>query len=86
LPEFWKRYAELPLEVREAADKKYALFARAPFHSSLGLEQKAPIVTATTSIGSGSVATRHTTKSCEDRAEYRLAFPSGNPRKIVVLR
>jgi hypothetical protein len=46
LPEFWKRYAELPLEVREAADKKYALFARDPFHPSLGLEHKGDVWTA----------------------------------------
>jgi hypothetical protein len=46
LPEFWKRYAGLPLEVREAADKKYALFERDPFHPSLGLEQKGDVWTA----------------------------------------
>ena len=37
--EFWDLYEELPLEIRRAADKQFALFERNPSHRSLHLKQ-----------------------------------------------
>lgn len=35
LPRFWQHYNQLPREVRELADKNYALLKTDPFHPSL---------------------------------------------------
>ena len=35
LPRFWKFYGQLPKEVRELADKNYALLKAEPHHPSL---------------------------------------------------
>jgi dihydrofolate reductase len=45
VPEFWKCYDRLPKQVRELADKKFQLFTQAPFHPSLGLQQKGEVWT-----------------------------------------
>jgi len=45
LADFWKCYSGLPENVRDLADKKYALFEREPFHPSLGLQQKGGVWT-----------------------------------------
>lgn len=45
LPEFWKCYNRLPEHVRSLADKKFELFWKDPFHSSLGLQQKGQVWT-----------------------------------------
>lgn len=45
LPEFWECYRALPAHVRKLADRKYDLFDREPFHSSLGLQQKGEVWT-----------------------------------------
>jgi hypothetical protein len=45
LREFWKCYENLPANIRELADSKYALFQREPFHPSLGLQQKGAVWT-----------------------------------------
>ena len=45
LPEFWKCYEKLPRQVRELADKKFALFMQEPFHQALGLQQKGTVWT-----------------------------------------
>ena len=35
LPIFWRHYNNLPLEIRELADKNYILLEQNPFHPSL---------------------------------------------------
>ena len=45
LPEFWKCYEALPESTRALADDKFVLFERAPFHPSLGLQQKGAVWT-----------------------------------------
>lgn len=38
-PEFWERYHNLPQEVRELADKDFALLREDPHHPSLRLKK-----------------------------------------------
>jgi hypothetical protein len=42
---FWKCYDDLPENIRQLADQKYALFESDPFHPSLGLQQKGAVWT-----------------------------------------
>ena len=35
IPKFWRHYAGLPLEIRQLADKGYALWRKDPWHASL---------------------------------------------------
>ncbi|HVR37418.1 MAG TPA: hypothetical protein VMS21_16405 [Methylomirabilota bacterium] len=39
-PEFWKHYHSLPEEVRQLADKTFALLKENPRHLSLRFERK----------------------------------------------
>lgn len=41
-PQFWKLYHGLPLEVRELADKNFALLKADPSHPSLRLKRVGP--------------------------------------------
>jgi mRNA-degrading endonuclease RelE of RelBE toxin-antitoxin system len=38
-PEFWQSYRDLPPEVRDLADKKFALLKADPHHSSIRLKK-----------------------------------------------
>jgi hypothetical protein len=38
-PEFWQRYCRLPPDVRELADKKFALLKADPRHGSIRLKK-----------------------------------------------
>ena len=38
-PEFWRRYHELPEDIRELADKNYQLLKVTPDHPSLHLKK-----------------------------------------------
>jgi hypothetical protein len=37
--EFWRLYAKLPAEIRQAADKQFEIFEQNPAHPSLHLKQ-----------------------------------------------
>ena len=37
---FWKNFEKLPPKVQDLARKKYALWKKDPFHSSLGFEER----------------------------------------------
>jgi hypothetical protein len=38
-PEFWARYRKLPVEIRDLADKNFALLRQSPQHPSLRLKK-----------------------------------------------
>ncbi len=42
---FWKRYERLPANIRDQADKQFALFRENPSHPSLGFAKKGDVWT-----------------------------------------
>jgi hypothetical protein len=74
LASFWKCYEQLPQEIQELADRKFALFKSNPRHPSLGFKKKGGVLStlvaaiapspangAGSTIGSGSARMRITT-------------------------
>jgi hypothetical protein len=45
LPSFWKCYQQLPRQIRNLADKNFALFKVNPRHPSLGFKKKGGVYT-----------------------------------------
>ena len=45
LASFWKRYEQLPLNIRKLADKQFVLFKSNPRHPSLGFRKKGGVYT-----------------------------------------
>jgi len=89
-PDFWRRYRALPPEVRELADKNFALLRGDPHHPSLRLKKVGEFWSARVGLhyrvldrgwrdwsGSGLVTTVNTTNFSD-----RSGFPATTASKI----